>query len=60
MIGIIDYGMGNLRSVENALKAIGQECVISADPAVLHSCDKLILPGVAVLCFSRITSQNTC
>ena len=34
MIGIIDYGMGNLRSVENALKKLGIPSVISSDPAV--------------------------
>lgn len=60
MIGIIDYGMGNLRSVENALKAIGQECVISADPAVLHSCDKLILPGVGAFgdCMKNVRDRK--
>ncbi len=46
MIGIIDYGMGNLRSVENALHHIDQQCVITSDPTVLSDCDKLILPGV--------------
>ena len=46
MIGIIDYGMGNLRSVENALKKLGIPSVISSDPAVLNTCEKLILPGV--------------
>jgi glutamine amidotransferase len=46
MIGIIDYGMGNLRSLENALKYLGKECVISSDPEVLTSCERLILPGV--------------
>ena len=57
MIGIIDYGMGNLRSVENALKAIGRECVISDDPSVLHACDKLILPGVGAFndCMKNVT-----
>ena len=46
MIGIVDYGMGNLRSVENALKKIGQESVISDDPDILYGCEKVILPGV--------------
>ena len=49
MIGIIDYGMGNLRSVENALHHIDQQCVITSDPTVLSDCDKLILPGVGSL-----------
>ena len=46
MIGIIDYGMGNLFSVNNALNRLGAETVISGDPKVLASCDGLILPGV--------------
>ena len=46
MIGIIDYGMGNLFSVYNALDRLGAEPVISSDPSVLADCDGLILPGV--------------
>lgn len=46
MIGIIDYGMGNLRSVENALNHLGKENVITSDPLILERCDKVILPGV--------------
>lgn len=46
MIGILDYGMGNLRSVQKALEYLGERAVISGDKAVLDGCDKLILPGV--------------
>ncbi len=46
MIAIIDYGAGNLRSVELALARLGADTVISADPAVLDAADGLILPGV--------------
>ncbi len=45
-IGIIDYGMGNLHSVENALKYVGANCFISDDKAELEKADSLILPGV--------------
>jgi len=45
-IGIIDYGMGNLHSVENALKYIGADCFISDDKSELSKADALILPGV--------------
>lgn len=45
-IGIIDYGMGNLKSVSNALKYIGCETFISEDINELEKADKLILPGV--------------
>ncbi len=46
MIGIIDYGMGNLHSVKNALDHIGAEAFVSADPQALAKADKWILPGV--------------
>lgn len=46
MIGIIDYGMGNLHSVKNACDHLGLDSMISDDPAQLESCDRLILPGV--------------
>ncbi len=46
MIGIIDYGLGNLTSVAGAVAKVGFEPVISADAEVLDKCDKLILPGV--------------
>ena len=46
VIGIIDYGMGNLQSVSNALKFIGVKHFISSDKEVLKTADKLILPGV--------------
>ncbi len=46
MIAIIDYGVGNLYSLSHSLTHIGVENVISRDPAVIASADKLILPGV--------------
>lgn len=60
MIGIIDYGMGNLRSVQNALKKLDVPCVISADPAVLETCEKLILPGVGAFgdCMANIKERK--
>lgn len=46
MIGIIDYGAGNLRNVYNALNRLGYESVITNDTEVLKNCEKLIIPGV--------------
>lgn len=46
MIGIIDYGLGNLGSIKNMLKIIGEKAIISSDLQELNYCDKLILPGV--------------
>jgi glutamine amidotransferase len=46
MIVIIDYGMGNLGSIQNMLKKIGAQAVISSDIQAVERADKLILPGV--------------
>ncbi|MGB2869100.1 MAG: imidazole glycerol phosphate synthase subunit HisH [Bacteroidota bacterium] len=46
MIGIIDYGAGNVRSVANALEKLGFDSLISGDRKKLQAADRLILPGV--------------
>ena len=46
MIVIIDYGMGNLRSVSKAFDAIDVEHIISSDPHSLETASKILLPGV--------------
>lgn len=46
MITIIDYGMGNLRSVSKALEHLGIPCEITSDPEKVASARRLILPGV--------------
>lgn len=46
MIAIIDYGAGNIRSVEKALARIGCTAVVTQDPQVLRSADAAVLPGV--------------
>ena len=46
MIAIIDYDAGNIKSVEKALKTLGQEVVVTRDPEVILNADKVILPGV--------------
>ena len=46
MIGIVDYGMGNVGSIHNMLRKLGHESAIISDPAQLATADKLILPGV--------------
>jgi glutamine amidotransferase len=45
-ICVLDYGMGNLRSVEKALERVGAEAVISSDPEQASGADGLVLPGV--------------
>jgi len=46
MIGIIDYGMGNIGSLRNALTFLGIDSLLSRDPRELSRCKALILPGV--------------
>jgi imidazole glycerol-phosphate synthase subunit HisH len=45
-VAIIDYGVGNLRSVEKAFAATGCEAIISSDEGVLRDAERLVLPGV--------------
>ena len=46
MVGIIDYGVGNLFSLRSSFAAIGREAVVSSDPEVLRKADHILLPGV--------------
>jgi glutamine amidotransferase len=46
VIGLVDYGMGNRRSVEKALEHVGASVLVSSDPAALSAADALVLPGV--------------
>ena len=46
MIAIVDYGVGNLRSVQKALERVGATAVVSSDPATLDAAQGLVLPGV--------------
>lgn len=46
MIAIIDYDAGNIHSVENAFKFIGQDIVVTRDPNEILAADKVVLPGV--------------
>lgn len=57
MIAVIDYGMGNLCSVQNALEHLGIKSTITSDPQVLAACDRMILPGVGAF---RDCMENLC
>jgi glutamine amidotransferase len=46
MIAIIDYGMGNLRSVQKAIESVGHAAEITPDPEKVRAASKVILPGV--------------
>src|SRR3970040_152283 len=46
MIAIIDYGMGNLRSVQKGFERMGHEAVVTRDPGTILNAGKVVLPGV--------------
>jgi glutamine amidotransferase len=46
MIAIVDYEMGNLRSVQKAFERLGHDATITSDPAILATARKVVLPGV--------------
>ena len=60
MIGIIDYGMGNIRSVQRALERAGGDTRIVMSPDQLKGVDKIVLPGVAAFedAMTQLKSQD--
>ena len=46
MIAIIDYGVGNLFSLQSSFKRVGADAVVTGDPRVIESAERIILPGV--------------
>jgi glutamine amidotransferase len=49
MIAIIDYGMGNLRSVEKAFEKVGAQVLVTPNPTDVFKADKVVLPGVGAM-----------
>jgi len=60
VIAIIDYGMGNLRSVEKAFEKLGFDVAVSSDPMFIDRADGIILPGVGAFadCMSNLISAG--
>lgn len=52
-VGVIDYGVGNLRSVANALRHVGAEPVVSDDAGTLMACERIIFPGVGAFAYGK-------
>ena len=46
MIAVVDYGVGNLFSLQSSLKSLRQEAVVTSDPEMICSAERIILPGV--------------
>ncbi len=59
MIVIIDYGMGNLRSVQKAVEAIGHRAEVSSNPDRVRSAEKVILPGVGAFADAMAELRRT-
>src|SRR5881227_706080 len=59
-LAIIDYGVGNLRSVEKAFAATGCAAVVSDDERVLRAAERLVLPGVGAFraCMSGLKARG--
>lgn len=59
-VAIIDYGVGNLRSVEKAFAATGCEAVVSGDERVLRGAKRLVLPGVGAFaaCMNALSERG--
>jgi glutamine amidotransferase len=59
-IGVVDYGMGNLRSVSKALASLGFTTVVSGSPAHLSRCAGIVLPGVGAFrdCMKTLARQG--
>ncbi len=49
MIAIVDYGMGNLRSVQKALEKVGATAVVTDNPEIIKKSTKIVLPGVGAI-----------
>jgi glutamine amidotransferase len=59
MIVIIDYGMGNLRSVQKAIEAVGSAAEITSDPHRVAQASKVILPGVGAFADAMAELRRT-
>ena len=59
MIGIVDYGVGNLYSLTCALRALNVEVTVSREPEVLQKADSLILPGVGAFAGAMEKLKNS-
>jgi glutamine amidotransferase len=57
MIVVVDYGMGNLRSVQKGFERVGHTAVISRDPEEIRTAERLVLPGVGAFpkCMENLT-----
>lgn len=60
MIAVVNYGMGNLRSVQKGLERVGQDAVITSNPDIIKKASALVLPGVGAFgaCMNNLQSYG--
>ena len=58
MIAVIDYKAGNLTSVMKALRHVGAEAAVTADPEIVRKAEKVVLPGVGHFAATRLLKQT--
>ena len=58
MIAIIDYGVGNLRSVQKAFEAVGQQAEVTSDRAMIEAASHVVLPGVGAFGAAAATLRS--
>ncbi len=60
MVVIVDYGVGNLMAIQNIIRKVGGDSIVSSSPDVIEKASKLILPGVGAFgyCAEQLTSRN--
>ena len=60
MIAIVDYGMGNLKSVEKGFKKVGIDAIVTSSPGVVDNAEAIVLPGVGAFkdCIRNLTDLS--
>ncbi|MFZ2197900.1 MAG: imidazole glycerol phosphate synthase subunit HisH [Thermodesulfovibrionales bacterium] len=60
MIAIVDYGMGNLKSVEKGFKKVGIDAIVTSNPKVVDGAEAVVLPGVGAFrdCIRNLTDLS--
>ncbi len=60
MIAVVDYGRGNLRSVQKAFEYLGHKAIVTDDPDIVVKADKVVLPGVGAFgdCMENLKSRH--
>jgi len=60
MIAIVDYGMGNLKSVEKGFKKVGIDAIVTSSPGIVDNAEAVVLPGVGAFrdCIKNLTDLS--